>query len=149
MRAAFGFVREKLAESGHRIVKASALYESPPWGFESEHAFLNQALVVETAVSPEDFLAEMLELERRLGRERKGNPGYASRAIDIDMLFWDDAVIRTASLEVPHPRLHLRKFALVPLEELMPGYIHPVLHEPVSALLQKCPDVSAIVKLDE
>lgn len=117
------------------VLRCSHRYESKPWGFETEDAsdFSNQALEVSTDLLPEQVLDALQAIERELGRdrdaerrerERTGQP-YASRAIDLDILFYDDQVIDTPRLRVPHPRLAERAFALVPLCEILRSKRHP------------------------
>jgi 2-amino-4-hydroxy-6-hydroxymethyldihydropteridine diphosphokinase len=117
-----------------KIERRSSIYESEAWGFETEHRFLNVALVVETALQPESLLQKAQEIENLMGRVRNGT-GYASRTMDIDILFFDEAVIDTPTLTIPHPRLHQRRFALLPLHEIMPDKVHPVLHKNIGELL--------------
>ncbi len=124
----------------------SSLYESPPWGFEHENDFYNQVLVLQTALAPEQMLRECLQIETDLGRERK-EQGYAARTIDVDLLFVGDEVIESDVLILPHPRLQLRRFTLLPLVELMPDFIHPVLQKKMRVLLQECEDQSEVKKV--
>ena len=108
------------------IVKASKIYETEPWGFEADTAFLNQALLIDTPLSPEILMARCLEVESLLGRVRdSGARGYTSRYMDIDILFYGNLVYQTPELTLPHPRLHIRRFALEPLAEVAPEWIHP------------------------
>ena len=131
-----------------RIVAMSSAYESEPWGFEAEEWFLNRLVVVETELGPETLLAELLGIEAELGRVRHPEKqGYASRTADLDILYYGDRVIRKASLTVPHPRLHLRRFALVPLCELVPELVHPVLQATQRELLLHCPDESKVIEM--
>ena len=98
--------------------------------------FLNQALVVVTALTAHEVLKEALAIEAELGRVRKsGRKVYSSRPMDIDLIFYNDEVIETADLIIPHPRMHLREFVLAPLEEVMPNYRHPLLGKSVKELL--------------
>lgn len=129
-----------------RIVVVSSLYESIPWGFEAERNFLNCVVELETALEPETLLEILLGIETELGRKRPEGNGYASRPIDIDILFVEDFVIDSDTLKVPHPRLHLRRFTLMPLNELWTGWYHPVLEKTVGELLQDCED-EGMVKL--
>jgi 2-amino-4-hydroxy-6-hydroxymethyldihydropteridine diphosphokinase len=111
----------------------SSVYETPPWGFVEQDAFLNQVVKVETYLEPEQLLRHLKRLEVVLGRVPNFQNG--PRLIDIDILFFDNLVIRTPPLMVPHPRLHERAFVLVPLVEIEPEMIHPILQRPVSKLL--------------
>jgi 2-amino-4-hydroxy-6-hydroxymethyldihydropteridine diphosphokinase len=147
VQANFRQARERMEAAGNPIVKASSLYRSPAWGFEAEEEFLNQALLVQTELQPEAFLGFLLGLEQSLGRQRKANEGYASRLIDIDILLWEDRVWQSSVLQIPHPRMQLRRFALAPLAEIAPDMWHPVLGMTVGRLLDGCPDTSDVIKL--
>lgn len=126
------------------IVKISSDYGSQPWGFEASHDFLNRVVEVATVLTPEQLLSSVLHIETRLGRTRSNQPGYASRGIDIDILFYDGKTITTDELIIPHPRLHLRMFTLLPLCEQWPQLYHPVLKKRVSQLLKACSDTGAV-----
>ena len=115
------------------VRKQSPVYETPPWGFKDQPAFLNQVVRVETYLKPEALLSHLKRLELALGRVSSFENG--PRLIDIDILFFDDLVMDTPPLVIPHPRLHERAFVLVPLADLEPDLVHPVLHKSVTALL--------------
>ena len=124
--------REMIAAEAGMIVVESSVRKSAPWGFESPDWFLNQVLVVETSLEAEEVLARTQGIERRLGRERptgtdNAKKHYASRTMDIDLLFYGDRVIETPALTLPHPRIAERVFVLDLLCEIMPDYHHPVL----------------------
>ncbi|HET9588690.1 MAG TPA: 2-amino-4-hydroxy-6-hydroxymethyldihydropteridine diphosphokinase [Anaerolineales bacterium] len=126
-------------------VKAkSHVYETPPWGFEDQPKFLNQVIQVNTYLAPEPLLKHLKRLEVTLGRKATFPNG--PRLIDIDILFYDDLVLNTPSLEIPHPRLHERGFVLLPLADIAPDWVHPVLKKSVGELLASC-NVSDITKL--
>jgi 2-amino-4-hydroxy-6-hydroxymethyldihydropteridine diphosphokinase len=110
----------------------SALYETEPWGFVDQPAFLNMVLRAETQLAPADLLERLKTLEISLGRA----PSFLNgpRLIDLDILFYDDLILDTSSLVIPHPRLHERVFVLVPLAELSPEFIHPVLGRSIAHL---------------
>lgn len=125
------------------ILKTSALFETEPWGFETEINFLNLAVEVETKLTPSGLLGAILMIEAQLGRIR-GEKQYSSRLIDIDILFYDDLIMDEIALKIPHPLLHKRKFVLVPLNEIAPDFIHPVLKKNILSLLNSCEDPCSV-----
>ena len=128
------------------IGQSSSLYESEPWGFTADQDFLNQVIRVETMLSPTKLLEEILDIEISLGRTRMENEqGYASRSIDIDILFYNNEIIREEHLDIPHPKIHERLFTLVPLCELDESFIHPVHCKSLGELMAICPDKNAVV----
>lgn len=129
------------------IIRKSAFYRSEPWGFESDQSFINAAVLLESGRAPEDLLQELLRLEKTAGRVRSGKAGYTSRTLDLDMLFAGNLVYSSKALEVPHPRMHIRKFALMPAAEILPDLMHPVFKKKLGALLHECPDTSAVERL--
>ena len=128
------------------ITNQSAIYETEPWGFESDDIFWNQVLEISTAFSPEEVLQQTQQIEQELGRIRKANQ-YDSRIIDIDILFYGDQVIELENLVVPHSRIQERKFALIPLCEIAAELIHPVLQKSIRQLLEECQDMLIVEKL--
>lgn len=126
---------------GRRIGKVTALspfYETAPWGFESEHSFLNAAMRVETTFTPEEVLALTQDIERTLGRLHKSVGGvYHDRPIDIDLLLYDDLRLHTPSLTLPHPGIAERLFVLRPLADIAPDVLHPVSGISIRELLQR------------
>lgn len=127
------------------IEAVSSSYESEPWGFEADEWFLNRLIVVDTELEPEAMLHELLAIEAELGRVRHPEvDGYASRTADLDILYFGQRVIVTPILTVPHPRLHLRKFALLPLCEVAPELMHPVFGITQRELLSRCTDQSFV-----
>ena len=127
------------------VERASQIYGSEPWGFSAEEMFSNQALVLQTTLTPIEVLDEALATEQEVGRDRekemheKALTGerYASRVVDVDVMFYDDEIIDTPRLKVPHPLLHLREFALEPLCEIMGDYCHPVLGERLNRIYEE------------
>lgn len=118
-------------------VKAkSHIYETPPWGYEDQPKFYNQVVKVDTYVQPEPLLKHLKRLEVALGRQATFRNG--PRLIDIDMLFYDHLVLDTPILSLPHPRLHERGFVLLPLMDIAPEFIHPVLKKSIRELTNSC-----------
>lgn len=128
--------------------KVSSIYESEAWGFEADTAFLNQVLMFDSTLKPEEILQIGLDAEKELGRTRNEG-GYASRTMDIDLLFYDNQIIEEENLQIPHPRLHLRRFTLEPLVEIMSDFIHPKLKKDMRELLKVCTDNVIPNKLEE
>ncbi len=139
-----GRAREAVRRECGRIIKTSSVYETAAWGEEDQPAFLNQVLVVQTKLEPEDLLQTILSIERSLGRTREIK--YGPRLIDIDILFYNEEVIRKPGLVVPHPRMQFRRFVLEPLAELSPGKKHPLLQQTISSLLAECTDPLSVNK---
>jgi 2-amino-4-hydroxy-6-hydroxymethyldihydropteridine diphosphokinase len=135
----------KINERIGSVSLTSSFYETEPWGFECEDYFLNMVLSCESHLSIIDILSEITDIESALGRVRTGK-GYESRIIDIDILFYGDYIFEKEGIIVPHPKLHERRFVLVPLNEIAPQFIHPVFKKSIATLLTDCDDMS-IVKL--
>ncbi len=122
---------------GH-VDAQSAFYETEPWGFQSENKFLNSAIKVTTSLAPLQILEETQQIEREMGRMHKSAGGlYSDRLIDIDILMYDDLVLQTDVLMLPHPLMHERLFVMEPLAEIAPLAIHPVFGETIENLLFK------------
>lgn len=122
-----------------KLKKASSIYETAAWGIENQASFFNQVCILQTSLSPSDLLGSLLAIELSMGRKREKK--WASRLIDIDILYIGQAVIRTESLQVPHPYLHLRRFTLVPLCEVAADFLHPIYKKTNQELLIECPDL--------
>ena len=118
------------------VMAKSHIYETPPWGYTDQSAFLNMALEGETPLKPLALLAHLKRLETDLGRTPTFR--FGPRLIDMDILFYDDLVMETPGLVIPHPRLHERAFILVPLVDIAPDLRHPVLGKTVKELLASC-----------
>ncbi|MCR5014527.1 MAG: 2-amino-4-hydroxy-6-hydroxymethyldihydropteridine diphosphokinase [Bacteroidales bacterium] len=130
------------------LVERSSLYLSEPWGFDCDEWFLNELLVVETEMKPDALMEALLAIEKELGRVRHPEvEGYSSRTVDLDILYYGDQIVRTEKVIVPHPRLHQRRFVLVPLCELIPDFLHPEFHLSQQQLLERCIDTSIVKKI--
>lgn len=137
--AIFAAAQEKLRDKLGEITARSAVYETEPWGFKSADLFWNQVLEIKTMRSPEEVLTQTQQIEQEFGRTRHKNQ-YESRLIDIDILFYSDRVVQQKNLIIPHPRLQERRFTLVPLCEIDPNLVHPVLKKTMKQLLEECTD---------
>ena len=129
------------------VIKKSAIYETPPWGFRTNNVFWNSVIEIETPLSPEKLLGKIHSIEKQLGRQRNQQEGYSSRPMDIDILYFDELYIETEKLIIPHPRIQLRRFVLVPLNEIAPNFKHPLLRLTTLQLLENCKDESVIKKV--
>lgn len=127
----------KLQERIGKQVSLSSFYETAPWGFESDHSFLNAAIGLETSLSPIEILHITQEIEKELGRTKKSvNGSYSDRLIDIDILLYDTLVLQTPELTIPHPLMTERDFVMNPLIEIAGNVIHPTRQKTLSELYQ-------------
>lgn len=135
-----------LGECGIRIRKISQFYETEPVSKIDQRDYLNLCVEVEVDFSPEKLLSVCLGVEKEGGRTRyKKRPGYErSRIIDIDILLYEDRVIKKRNLVMPHKQMHLRRFALTPLNEIAPQIVHPVQQKTIRNLLKECSDMSIV-----
>ena len=127
-----------------RITASSSIYETEAWGYKEQPAFLNQALAIETSLEAEKLLEEILKIELALGRKREIPLG--PRIIDIDIIYYNDEIINSSTLTIPHPSMAQRKFVLMPLTEIAPNYRHPILLKTNEVLLKECGDSSVVYK---
>ena len=134
--------RELITAADGQILVASALYETAAWGKTDQPDFLNQALEVATVRDAPAWLLTLLTIEERMGRRRAEK--YGPRIIDIDILFFNNSIIREPGLTIPHPEIQNRRFALTPLEEIAPFLIHPVSQKTIRQLLSECTDPLAV-----
>ena len=138
--------KKSIEENIGELVKESSIYETAPWGFVSDQNFLNQVLIVSTTLTPFMVLEKCQIIENELGRKRQSEQ-YASRTMDIDILFYNDQIVNESNLIIPHEHLHKRRFTLEPLVELSPDLVHPIINKTLKEILQNCKDESEVRKL--
>lgn len=141
---AIHLVNEQVAS----VVKVSPLYETPAWGFESA-AFYNGVVVLHSYKSPQKILAQLLKIEKQMGRVRTQDQGYQARIIDLDIISYDEEQLTTETLQIPHPQLQHRNFVLLPLKDIVPNWVHPVLKKSVAELLATTIDTSVCTKVHQ
>lgn len=133
LRTAVRLMQERIG----KVISLSSFYETAPWGFQSEHSFLNAAACIKTRLSAEQLLLVTQQIERELGRTQKSSGNaYKDRLIDIDLLMYDDLQIHADQLVLPHPLMTERRFVLEPLAEIAPEIIHPVTGKTIRELLE-------------
>jgi 2-amino-4-hydroxy-6-hydroxymethyldihydropteridine diphosphokinase len=135
---------ECLTHEKIKVVAQSSIYETSPWGVDSQDMYLNQVIGIETNISPEDLIKIIQNCERKLGRNSKQGHMQA-RVLDIDIIFYGDQIISTPNIELPHPRMHQRMFVLIPLLELDEDFVHPVMGKAVWELYNECRDESEVI----
>jgi len=141
LRKAIKLIEEHIGS----ITEESSVYETEPWGFQSETSFFNMVIKIETNLTPSGLLGRILMIEAMMGRLREGQ-GYKSRIIDIDILFFGSRIFENKILKIPHPRIQERRFVLVPLSEIAGDLLHPVFKKSIKELLQECKDKSKVLK---
>ena len=143
LQKAVDLIHEKVGT----VIKVSPVYETPSWGFESD-AFYNAALLLHSSKLAQDILSELLQIENDLGRVRSNENGYQARIIDLDIIAFNEDVIATEMLKVPHPHMQNRKFVLLPMQGVTLNWVHPIDKKTVSELLEVTSDDSNCVKVD-
>lgn len=129
---------KKISRQIGKIERKSSLYQTAAWGLHDQPDFINRILICKTTLAPHEALSILLSIEKEMGRKRgqKNEP----RIIDIDILLYGTTIINTDDLQIPHPRIPVRRFVLIPLNELSPDFRHPVLRKKISELLIECDD---------
>jgi 2-amino-4-hydroxy-6-hydroxymethyldihydropteridine diphosphokinase len=144
-----GYINSAIAEISKLrdtiVLKSSSIYKTEPWGIKEQEDFLNSAIEIKTNLRPEELLLELKRIEKVLGR--KNREKWNKREIDIDILFYDDLILKNYKVNIPHPEIQNRRFVLIPLCELNPGFNHPVLKETLKSLLNKTRDNSKVTKI--
>ena len=130
--------KDHLEKEVGEIISSSSVYETEAWGNNDQPDFYNQVHIISTSLPAEELMKKILEIEKQIGRIRTIK--NASRIIDIDILFFNSEIINKPNLKIPHPEINNRRFVLTPLNELSPGFIHPVLKKTISELLSTCQD---------
>ena len=130
----------------HLVVKTSSVYSSVAWGYESANDYVNQAIIINCTISAELLLQELLNIEKELGRTRSVlvDNNYEDRAIDIDIIFFSNFIINSPNLVVPHPRMKLRRFCLLPFNEIAPNFLVPKMNKTINQLLSTCKDKTKV-----
>ena len=136
-----------ITESVGQVTKISSIYKTSSWGFDSDD-FLNCCIITSTALNPEDLLSEIHKIEIKLGRHRNSEEGYQARTIDIDILLFDNEIIFSKELMVPHKEMLKRKFVMIPLAEIAPNTIHPIEKIRLSICASQCLDETSIEKTE-
>jgi 2-amino-4-hydroxy-6-hydroxymethyldihydropteridine diphosphokinase len=126
------------------VVKSSPVYTTAAWGNTSQPDFLNQVVEINSRLFPEELLRSILDIEAAMGRKREEK--WGSRIIDIDILFYQDIILKTPDLVIPHPEMQNRRFVLVPLHDVT-NKVHPVLNKTVGQLLKECKDTLEVKRL--
>lgn len=138
--------KRQLLGMGCKMEAESGIYQTKAWGIEEAPDYYNQMLKIGTDKKGAELMTTLLDIEKSMGRIRSDNRN-ASRTLDMDILFFNNEIIKSELLEVPHPRLHLRRFVLEPLNEIASELIHPVLNKTIHELLIECTDTSAVKRL--
>jgi len=134
------YLRDSIFQIENKIGKVllkSSIYETEPWGFEDENLFLNQVIIIESDLLPEEVLIQIHLIEKDLARIRNSK-FYTARTIDIDILYYENQIFYSKDLQIPHKFIHQRLFVLEPLNEISPDFIHPLTSESTFQMLKKC-----------
>ncbi len=128
-----------------KIISRTSIYQSKSWGFDSND-FYNLSLLIDTDIEPKSLLINLKKIEKSMGREDIDG-SYSDRFIDIDILFYDNIIIDSEDLKIPHPKIEIRKFVLVPMLEIADDYVHPILNKTIRQLDNECDDQGIPLKI--
>jgi 2-amino-4-hydroxy-6-hydroxymethyldihydropteridine diphosphokinase len=142
LKKAVDLIRKRIGN----VVVESSYYETEPWGYSEQANFLNKAIKIETEYAPDELLEQIDLIEKELGRVRKEK--WHERELDIDILYYGDDVIRTGSIQIPHPEIAKRRFVLIPMCEIAPDEKHPVTGKTQMQMLLECRDTLKVKKLN-
>jgi 2-amino-4-hydroxy-6-hydroxymethyldihydropteridine diphosphokinase len=137
--------RDHISQHFGKIVQQSSIYETAAWGKTDQPNFLNQVLLISTLLDAPLLMQNILLAEKKMGRLRSEK--YSPRIIDIDILFYNEEIVDLPELKIPHPEIQNRRFVLVPMNEIVPQLIHPVLHKTINTLLKECMDKLDVKKI--
>ncbi len=137
---------QMIEESIGPVICSSAMYETAAWGKVDENDFVNIALEVEHYLTPSQLLKTVNQIEDRLGRIRIEK--WGARVIDIDIIFMEDTVVKTERLSIPHNLMHKRNFVLYPMVEIAPDFIHPIINETLTNILENCEDETRVDRIE-
>ena len=141
------FAMEALDQGGEtELISASSLYETSPWGNEEQDPFVNAAVGIATHLEPKVLVRHLRTIEAQRHRERLDR--WGPRTLDLDLLLYDDAVVAVPGLTIPHPQMHERLFVLIPLEEIAPDLIHPIIGRSVHDLRIGCSDQGSVERIE-
>ena len=136
---------DKIEKNIGIIISRSSIYQSKSWGFDSND-FYNLSLLIDTDIEPKSLLINLKKIEKSMGREDIDG-SYSDRFIDIDILFYDNIIIDSEDLKIPHPKIEIRKFVLVPMLEIADDYVHPILNKTIRQLDNECDDQGIPLKI--
>ncbi len=148
-----GYVQQAVSllsgDDNIKLVATSSFYETEPWNFKTDNWFVNAIIAISTTYEPMELLHVCHRIENQLGRDRKNESGYNDRTIDIDIVFYDDKIINETdengnNLTIPHPLMHERAFMLVPMLEVAPSFVHPVLNKTVTEIYDELDEPESV-----
>jgi 2-amino-4-hydroxy-6-hydroxymethyldihydropteridine diphosphokinase len=139
------YAKQEISREIGPIITGSAIYKTAAWGNVKQPDFYNQVIQVKCGLNPQELLTKILEIEKGAGRERKER--WGARTLDIDILFYEDLIMESESLKIPHPEIQNRKFTLLPLAEIAGEFIHPITKKTISQLLAESRDNLSVEKI--